>query len=398
MIRSPRLLRSGLVARSSTGSDRSIQTPGGSAHPGRDRRGFLFPVAALLLLTLAACEQPPVTILKNAREAVEKARRSEAARYAPEELAQAEDALRRARRSEALESARLPFRRDYRESVSLAGEASLLAVRSERLTGERRARAEKEARSETAALRDLLARTRDIKRFLSPRDPMAVRLQVAAGVDLEVAGQRLKEKDFPGALEAARSGLRRVHQVEEILLSSMVRYTSHPDLPLWSRWVEQAVRQSRWDGDVALVVDKLRRRMTVYRGGKKEKDYDVDIGLGGLERKLRSGDDATPEGVYRILEIRGPGQTRYYRALLLDYPNEQDRKRFEVARRNGWVPRGSDPGGLIEIHGEGGRDQDWTKGCVALTNAEMDELSRWVKVGTVVAIVGYNPRDKENGW
>jgi murein L,D-transpeptidase YafK len=162
--------------------------------------------------------------------------------------------------------------------------------------------------------------------------------------------------------------------------------------------VEEAVRQSRWDGDVALVVDKLRRRMTVYRGGKKQKDYDVDIGLGGLERKLRSGDNATPEGIYRILEIRGPGQTRYYRALLLDYPNEQDRRRFETARRNGWVPKGSNPGGLIEIHGEGGRDQDWTKGCVALTNTEMDELSRWVKVGTMVAIVGYNPRDRENGW
>ena len=398
MIRLPRLPRSGQVASSSVRTERSILTPGGSAPRGRDRRGFLFAAAAFVLVVLAACEAPPLSIMKSARDAVDKARRGDAPKYAPEELSQAEDALRRARRSETLESARLPFRRDYRETVSLAGEAALLAVRSERLAAERRSRAEKEARSETASLRELLERSREIKRFLSPRDPRVARLQAGGAVDLEVAQRRLKSKDFPGALEAARSGVKRIHQVEQILLSSMVRYTSHPDLPLWHRWVEEAVHRSRADGDVAFVVDKLRRRMTVYRGGKKEKTYSVDIGLGGLERKLRSGDNATPEGVYRIQEIRGPGQTRYYRAFLLDYPNEQDRRRFDLARRNGSVPRGSNPGGLIEIHGEGGRDQDWTKGCVALTNPEMDELSRWVKIGTTVAIVGYNPKDRENGW
>lgn len=398
MIRLPRLPRNGLVAKSSRGSDRSSQTPGGSAQRRRDRRGFLFAAAAFLLVTLSACESPPLAILKGARDAVEKARRGEAARYAPDELNQAVEALRRARRAEALESVRLGFRRDYRETVSLAGEAKLLAVRSERLAGERRARAEKDARSEVAALRELLDRSREIKRFLSPRDRLVARLQVGAGVDLEVARQRLKEKDFPGALEAARSGSKRIHQVDQILLSSMVRYTSHPDLPSWRRWVEEAIRQSQTNGDVAFVVDKLRRRMTVYRSGRKEKTYSVDIGLGGMDRKLRSGDDATPEGLYRIQEIRGPGQSRYYRAFLLDYPNEQDKRRFETARRNGWIPKGAHPGGLIEIHGEGGRDQDWTKGCVALTNAEMDEISRWVKIGTIVAIVGYNPKDKENGW
>ena len=171
MIRSPRLPRSGLVASSSKGSERSSQTPGGSAPRGRDRRGFLFAAAACLFLALAACEQPPLAILKGARDAVEKARRGEAPRYAPEELNQAEEALRRARRCEALESVRLPFRRDYRETVSLAGEAALLAVRSERLTSERRSRAEREARSEVAALRELLERSRDIKRFLSPGIP-----------------------------------------------------------------------------------------------------------------------------------------------------------------------------------------------------------------------------------
>ncbi len=396
MIRLPRPPRSGLVAGSSNGLKRSSRIPGGSAPQGRGRRGFLFAALAALVLALSGCESPPTKVLDDSRAAIEKARRGEAARYAPEVLKQAEETLRRARRSETLESARLAFRRDYRETISLAGQAKLLAVRSERLSGKRRARAEGDSRAEVASLRELLDRSRQIKRFLSPRDPRVNRLQVGAGVDLEVAERRLKENDFPGALEVARSGVKRIHEADQILLSSMVRYTSHPDLPSWRKGVEEAIRKSR--GGVAFVVDKLRRRMTLYRSGRKQKTYSVDIGLGGMDRKLRSGDDATPEGVYRVQEIRGPGKSRYYRAFLLDYPNEQDRRRFETARRNGSVPKGAHPGGLIEIHGEGGRDQDWTRGCIALTNAEMDELSQWVKIGTVVAIVGYNPKDKDNGW
>ncbi len=334
----------------------------------------------------------------GAGAAVEQARRAEAPRYAPEELKQAEDTLLRARRSEVLESARLPFRRDYRETIALADEAKVQALQALRLAEQRRDTMKEDAGEQVASLREFLDRSRDIKRFLAPQDPEIDRLQVGAGVDLYVAEMRLKKRDYPGALEAARSGMKRVHQVEQVLLSSMVSYTSHPDLPSWRKWAEEAVRRSRSDDDVAFVVDKLRRRMTVYRGGQKDRSYAVDIGLGGMERKLRAGDDATPEGLYRIQEIRGPGQTRYYRAFLLDYPNEQDRKRLDLAKRNGWAPKGADPGGLIEIHGEGGRDKDWTKGCVALTNAEMDDLSRWVKVGTPVAIVGYNPLDKERAW
>jgi hypothetical protein len=360
----------------------------------RNRRGLLIPVLACFSLALASCQEPPLEQLKGAGAALQQARLAEAARYAPEELKQAEEALRRAQRSEILESARLPFRRDFRATSAMAQQAKLFATESIRLSRQRREKAAREAEKELAALREFLDRSRELKRLLSPRDPEVTRLQVGARVDLDLAGRRFREKDFPGALEAARSGSQRIHKVEQILLSSMVRFASHPDLPSWRKWVESAIQQSRKDGDVAFVVDKLRRRMTLYRAGKKERFYSVDLGLGGMERKLRAGDDATPEGLYKVQEIRGPGQTRYHRALLLDYPNQQDRERFDLARRRGYLPEGADPGGLIEIHGEGGRDQDWTKGCIALTNAEMDELARWVKIGTPVAIVGFNPRDR----
>jgi murein L,D-transpeptidase YafK len=82
------------------------------------------------------------------------------------------------------------------------------------------------------------------------------------------------------------------------------------------------------------------------------------------------------------------GKTKYYKALLLNYPNDEDTARFNAEIANGSLPPSAKIGGLIEIHGEGGRGIDWTEGCVALTNREMDLVYRYVKVGTPVTIVG----------
>ena len=371
--------------------------PGGNAFR-RSRRAFLSLALASLLLAQIGCEDPPLSGLTGARTAVERARREGAPRYSPDEMKRAEETLRQAERSVTLQSARMPFGRDYREAVSLIERTRFLAIQAVRSSQLGRAEARSEAEKEIGSLGDSLDRAQEIKRYLAPRNPAISRLLVGAGVDLAVARRRLTRQEFPEAHASAKSGSQRVQEAEELLLASIVRYTSHPDLPSWRKWVDQAVKWSRSDREVTLVVDKLRRRMSVYRGGKRIKTYPVDLGLAGMERKLRAGDDATPEGLYRVEEVRSPGQTRYHRAFLLDYPNAQDRRRFEQARRSGRIPRGADAGGLIEIHGEGGRDQDWTKGCVALTNSEMDELASIVKVGTRVAIVGYNPREAEDLW
>jgi murein L,D-transpeptidase YafK len=79
--------------------------------------------------------------------------------------------------------------------------------------------------------------------------------------------------------------------------------------------------------------------------------------------------------------------SKYYRALLLDYPNAEDRARHEENRRRGIRHKGG-LGGLIEIHGMGGQGKDWTRGCVAVTNQEMDRLWDLVSTGAPVTIVG----------
>jgi lipoprotein-anchoring transpeptidase ErfK/SrfK len=155
--------------------------------------------------------------------------------------------------------------------------------------------------------------------------------------------------------------------------------------------VEAAARyadasRGRSTGAAAVVILKENHRVDLYDDGRVIRSYPADMGYRSVNDKARSGDAATPEGRYRVTEKK-PGST-YYKALALNYPNDEDRAEFDRLRRAGRIPRGTSLGGLIEIHGEGGRGKDWTKGCVALANQDMDDLFRRIGVGTPVTIVG----------
>lgn len=137
-----------------------------------------------------------------------------------------------------------------------------------------------------------------------------------------------------------------------------------------------------------IVVIKDERILKVLRNGKILKVYDVEFGKNPLEKKIKSGDFATPEGRYKIIEKKGRNQTKYYLALLLNYPNEEDKRRFEEYKRKSLIPKDAKIGGLIEIHGDGGKGIDWTEGCVALSNEDMKELFNLVSNGTPVYVIG----------
>jgi murein L,D-transpeptidase YafK len=85
--------------------------------------------------------------------------------------------------------------------------------------------------------------------------------------------------------------------------------------------------------------------------------------------------------------------SRYYKALLINYPNEGDKEAFIAAKRRGQIPRSIGIGGLVEIHG-GGKD-GMTYGCIALDNNRMDEVFGMVDVGTPVTIVGLTDSKNE---
>ena len=145
---------------------------------------------------------------------------------------------------------------------------------------------------------------------------------------------------------------------------------------------QPSVTPQKADSVLILKKDHL---LELLAGGKVIRTYHVALGTGGLAPKQKEGDARTPEGHY-IIDTRN-GESHYHKALHVSYPNAEDRKRAAQA--------GVAPGGAIMIHGlpngkgyigSAHRLYDWTLGCVAVTDAEIDEIWTMVPVGTPVEI------------
>ena len=135
----------------------------------------------------------------------------------------------------------------------------------------------------------------------------------------------------------------------------------------------------------SIVVEKKQRRLTLYYNGLAVKRYAIALGRNPNGRKLQIGDFRTPEGIY-FIEGRNPN-SKYYRALRISYPDQLDRLRA--------ASLGLQAGGDIMIHGlptgretmgASHRKTDWTEGCIAVTNQEIDEIWRAIPDGAPIEI------------
>jgi len=138
-----------------------------------------------------------------------------------------------------------------------------------------------------------------------------------------------------------------------------------------------------------IVVYKSKRKLYTYRNGKEINEFRISLGKNADKgNKQKAGDYRTPEGTYTI--IRKKCDSRLYKSLLISYPNKEDRKRASK--------KGLRTGGYITIHGQpkwnaDGRGDaytlahDWTEGCMAMPNANMDILWSSVANGVKITIL-----------
>lgn len=158
--------------------------------------------------------------------------------------------------------------------------------------------------------------------------------------------------------------------------------------PYWSKLVSNTIRSTASNNSMAIIVDKFARKLYIFQNGQKKYEFEAEFGKNWMGRKRLKGDKATPEGIYLIKSKIPANKTKYYRALLLNYPNADDTAYFNSEKAKGRIPQNAHIGGLIEIHGDGGKGTDWTDGCVALKNSDMLKVYNLVEVGTPVVIVG----------
>lgn len=145
-----------------------------------------------------------------------------------------------------------------------------------------------------------------------------------------------------------------------------------------------------------IVVVKSTRTMTLISDGKVLKTYKVALSREPVGAKERAGDHKVPEGEY-VVDSKVP-HSRFHLALHISYPNVADRERAREL--------GVKPGGSIEIHGLPSKYAwlgsvqhyvDWTDGCIAVTNSEIEEIYKLVPVGTPVEILAEPKADNRSG-
>ncbi len=147
-----------------------------------------------------------------------------------------------------------------------------------------------------------------------------------------------------------------------------------------------------------IVIKKKERTLELFDGGRLVKTYKIALGFAPEGDKQREGDGKTPEGEFYIFTKND--KSKFYLSLGLSYPNVEDAMRglqdelISQAEYDSIVKANSEKkmplqnttlGGEIYIHG-GGSENDWTKGCIALTNEEIKELFNAIEVGTTVRI------------
>ncbi len=162
------------------------------------------------------------------------------------------------------------------------------------------------------------------------------------------------------------------------------------------------------DGPYRLEVYKSSRELIVKEGDQIIKRYHIAIGRGSDGTKRKLGDHKTPIGMYKIVEFKENSQFHFF--MLINYPNQLDAwhgyidnlidaKQFKEIVAADWnnelPPQDTVLGGYIGLHGIGEvteeklsmhNQQNWTQGCIALTNEEISELRNYVAVGTTIEI------------
>lgn len=330
-------------------------------------------------------EKPPIEKLNACQKAIAEARKEEAIIYSPNELRQAERLWQEAMKIWEKNNEKSKILRKFDGISKLADRSIGLAEQSKKTAITKKRELHSELKKELKNLREIADYIEKATSKLPLNHGIRNKL-TPAKLKLEECESAYNRNDLLSAkksLDNAKNNIEKLKkQTTEILDSYFNSY------PLWVKTDEEMRQLSKNGNSISVIIDKFSKKCIVYKSGKKHKEFDVELGMNWLGGKKHRGDKATPEGKYSIVSKKTGSKTIYHKALLINFPNEVDKRNFAREKEKGNIPRGYSIGGSIEVHGGGGKGIDWTEGCVALHNKDMDQLYSLCSVGTPIAIVG----------
>lgn len=342
-------------------------------------------IPLIIILLIRLTPVPPVSKMDHAREALSQARNNKADIYSKKQFNQAKAYYDSAMVNWKKENERFIFFRDY-ANVSDFSELSVkIATQAEENSINSSSGLKVKLHQKIDTLNNLINKINQL--FTTYPLTSEIRNRISKGKML------LKEAEIAYNKGQYLQANRKVIDSEYLLTASYENASSDLEnyfksFPVWEKWVTKTINESKKNRDYSIIIDKFSRKCFVYLNGVKKFEFEAELGRNWVGDKRVKGDKATPEGMYKITKRFESNKTKYYKALLLDYPNDEDKEKFRSEIKRGSLPPSSKIGGLIEIHGNGGKGIDWTEGCVALSDNEMDVVFKISKVGTPVTIVG----------
>jgi len=342
-------------------------------------QAIIFAAAFLIFLS---CEKPPTMLLDNAKLALKRAEDSGALRYAEQDFRAAQEIMRSGWMEMARQNGRLGPFRNYHNADSLLRLSISRSSDVIKRVQETIRSLDSLARGERLQLKNELDTWREALDG-SLENFRAEKYWTEAEFAVRVSERLAANGEYQEAIDAVRKGRGSLRNLENTITEYINDQTRK--IQTWRQWVRETLAESQSNGTSAIIIDKSAHKTFLVKGGRVIRTYDCELGYNSAHQKLFAGDGATPEGQYQITKIKY--NSKFYRALLINFPNSLDIRRFRENKSRGIISRYARVGALIEIHGNGGKNEDWTDGCVALSNNDMDHLLQFVAVGTPVTIV-----------
>lgn len=346
---------------------------------------FTFILAVLVFWIIYKWPQPPLKELKEANNALISAREADAEKYAPQLFSNTCRLYDSAMRNWKSENEHFFLNRDFDITRAFAIQTIQIGREAEKQAIAKSLTIRKYTGTTLSELDSIKAKFE--KNYYPLPLPKTVRENFHKAVFLMTEARLARDRS---ELPLAESKLK---QAKYLMAGSAKNAQSLLEnyfaaLPRWRTEVTRAIQQSANQNSALIIVKKMDHECLLYNGGKLRLKFSAEFGPNWIGDKNYRGDGATPEGIYRVVHKKDQRRTIYHKSLAINYPNDEDKVRFRNNVNAGIYSRRHNIGGSIEIHGNGGKGFNWTKGCVALTDKDIDIMYSLVTENTPVVIVG----------
>ncbi len=328
--------------------------------------------------------KPPLKEVTLAREAIALAKNALANKYAVKKLGKAEQLFNDALNEWDLQNEKWFVFRNYNKTAELAVSSLKFSIDAQADAGNTKSNLKNRLENQLATLKNR------IDSFEKQYKNLPLEREIfdwfnEGKLNYLEADNNLKKGEFQKGLVLSAMADKNLNKAENTAHEELQNYFGN--YIVWKSNIQTAVLASK-KGQAVILVNKTALTVSVLKSGKTQMVFEAEFGPNWIGDKRMKGDRSTPEGIYKVTEKKKGVKTKYHKALLLNYPNAEDKARFEKLKRTGAIPKNTQIGGLIEIHGAGGKGIHWTDGCVALKNKDMDVVYDLCQNSTPVIIVG----------